>query len=62
MAALGLSVGAGDYSALLYAPLAFACWLSPVIGIFYAQFGLFSLKAEPEKAEAVNAAAAETQS
>lgn len=53
MAALGLSVGAGDYSALLYAPLAFACWLSPVIGIFYAQFGLFSLKAEPEKAEAV---------
>lgn len=46
MAALGLTVVEGDYSVLLYAPLAFACWLSPVIGILYAQFGLFSLKAE----------------
>ncbi len=62
MGALGLSVGAGDYSALLYAPLAFACWLSPVIGIFYAQFGLFSLKAEPKKAEAGASAALSAQS
>ncbi|MBB1485105.1 Na+/H+ antiporter NhaC [Oceanospirillum sediminis] len=46
MGALGLSVASGDYSALLYAPLAFACWLSPVIGIFYAQLGLFSPRAE----------------
>lgn len=46
MAALGLTVTAGDYSALLYAPLAFACWLSPLIGIIYAQTGWFSKKAE----------------
>ena len=46
MGALGLTVTAGDYSALLYAPLAFACWLSPLIGIIYAQTGWFSKKAE----------------
>lgn len=45
MGTLGLTVASGDYSALMYAPLAFACWLSPVIGIIYAQLGLFSIKA-----------------
>ncbi|WP_372598247.1 Na+/H+ antiporter NhaC [Amphritea sp.] len=50
MGALGLTVAAGDYSNLLYAPLAFACWLSPVIGIFYAQVGLFSKKVTPDAA------------
>ncbi|WP_374982145.1 Na+/H+ antiporter NhaC family protein [Vibrio diabolicus] len=39
MGTLGLIVAPGDYSALLYAPLAFACWLSPAIGILYAQTG-----------------------
>lgn len=46
---LGLTIGDGDLSALLYIPLSFACWLSPLFGILYAQFGLFSLKADPEK-------------
>jgi NhaC family Na+:H+ antiporter len=43
--ALGLSVSGGDLTNLLYIPLAFACWLSPVIGIFYAFTGMFSPKA-----------------
>lgn len=46
MGALGLTVAGGDYTNLLYIPLAFACWLSPVIGILYAQMGWFSKKAE----------------
>jgi NhaC family Na+:H+ antiporter len=45
IAALGLSIGDGDFTNLLYIPLAFACWLSPVIGIFYAYTGMFSPKA-----------------
>lgn len=48
MGALGLSVTAGDFSQLLYIPLAFACWLSPLIGILYAQLGWFSRKAESD--------------
>lgn len=50
--ALGLSVASGDYSDLLYAPLAFACWLSPAIGILYAQMGWFSERAEVAQPEA----------
>jgi len=42
---LGLGIGEGNVENLLYIPLAFACWLSPLIGIFYAQTGLFSPKA-----------------
>lgn len=49
---LGLTVVSGDYSNLLYAPLAFACWLSPVIGILYAQTGWFSKRAEDDQADA----------
>nr|WP_280806729.1 hypothetical protein [Vibrio mytili] len=48
MGTLGLIVAPGDYSALLYAPLAFACWLSPAIGILYAQTGWFSKRVEQE--------------
>ncbi len=48
MGTLGLTAVSGDYTALLYIPLAFACWLSPVIGIIYAQTGWFSKKAEEE--------------
>ena len=60
---LGLSVASGDYSNLLYAPLAFACWLSPAIGILYAQTGWFSKRAESEPATAAEPAplAANTQ-
>ncbi|GHA22395.1 Na+/H+ antiporter NhaC [Oceanisphaera arctica] len=44
--ALGLTVVDGDFSALLYAPLAFACWLSPMLGILYAQMGWFCKRVE----------------
>ena len=56
MGALGLSVTSGDYSALLYIPLAFACWLSPVIGILYAQTGWFCKTAETEEELGQNSA------
>jgi len=49
MGALGLTLTAGDYSALLYIPLSFACWLSPVIGIIYAQTGWFCKQAEVDQ-------------
>lgn len=44
--ALGLNISDGDLTNLLYIPLAFACWLSPLIGIFYAFTGRFSPKAD----------------
>ena len=43
--ALGLGVADGNFENLLYIPLAFACWMSPVIGIIYAYLGWFSPKA-----------------
>jgi NhaC family Na+:H+ antiporter len=46
--ALALGIGDGNFENLLYIPLAFACWLSPVIGIIYAWTGLFSPKATDE--------------
>lgn len=49
ISALGLAIGDGSLENLLYIPLAIACWLSPVIGIFYAQTGLFSPKATDEE-------------
>jgi NhaC family Na+:H+ antiporter len=39
---------------MLYAPLAFACWLSPAIGIIYAQTGWFSKRAESDDADPQN--------
>ncbi len=45
ISALGLHIGEGHMENLLYIPLAFACWLAPCIGIFYASFGFFSPKA-----------------
>ncbi len=47
--ALGLGVADGNFQNLLYIPLAFACWLSPCIGVFYAMTGLFSPKATEEE-------------
>jgi NhaC family Na+:H+ antiporter len=47
--ALGLGIGEGNLENLLYIPLAFACWLSPVIGIIYAYLGWFSPKATEEE-------------
>lgn len=49
ISALGLEFSQGNMSALLYIPLAFACWLAPVLGIFYAITGLFSPKATKEE-------------
>jgi NhaC family Na+:H+ antiporter len=45
ISALGLGVMNGNLKNLLYVPLAFACWLSPLIGILYAMLGIFSPKA-----------------
>ena len=42
--ALGLGISDGNVENLLYIPLAFACWLSPVIGLCYAALGRFSPK------------------
>ena len=42
--ALGLGIADGQIENLLYIPLAFACWLSPVIGLLYASLGWFSPK------------------
>ncbi|WP_299360506.1 Na+/H+ antiporter NhaC [uncultured Paracoccus sp.] len=46
---LGLGVMSGDLGDLMYIPLSFACWLSPVLGIFYAITGLFSPRATDEE-------------
>jgi NhaC family Na+:H+ antiporter len=45
ISALGLGIADGQIENLMYIPLAFACWLSPVIGIIYAYTGLFSPRA-----------------
>ncbi|MDH3923019.1 MAG: Na+/H+ antiporter NhaC [Xanthomonadales bacterium] len=42
--ALGLGIAEGNTENLLYIPLAFACWLSPVFGLVYAWLGIFSPK------------------
>ncbi|NRA52691.1 MAG: Na+/H+ antiporter NhaC [Gammaproteobacteria bacterium] len=41
---LGLGIAEGNIENLLYIPLAFACWLSPIIGLIYAALGRFSPK------------------
>jgi NhaC family Na+:H+ antiporter len=47
--ALGLGIAEGNLENLLYIPLAFACWISPIIGIFYAHMGWFSPKATEQE-------------
>lgn len=44
--ALGLGIFDGQFINLLYIPLAILCWASPLIGMVYAGFGIFSLKAD----------------
>ena len=52
IAALALGISEGNTLNLLYIPLAFACWLSPLIGISYAVAGVFSPRAsDAERAE-----------
>ena len=45
---LSLNIGENPIN-LLYIPLAFACWLSPIIGVSYAIFGIFSPKASDQE-------------
>lgn len=50
--ALGLGISSGNLENLLYIPLSFACWMTPIIGIVYAWTGLFSPAAgEAERAD-----------
>ncbi|MDE1461287.1 Na+/H+ antiporter NhaC family protein [Spartinivicinus poritis] len=49
--ALRLGITADNLENLLYMPLAFACWLSPIIRITYAYLGIFSPK---ESSQPVN--------
>lgn len=49
ISALGLGVADGNLQNLMYIPLSFACWMSPVIGIFYAWTGMFQLTASEEE-------------
>ncbi len=43
--ALGLGISGGSLENLLYIPLSFACWMTPITGIIYAWTGLFSPRA-----------------
>ncbi|EKF19368.1 Na+/H+ antiporter NhaC [Nitratireductor pacificus] len=52
ISALALGISEGQVENLLYIPLAFACWLSPLIGLIYARAGLFSPRATPEEMQA----------
>lgn len=49
---LGLGVYSGNPTDLLYIPLAFACWLSPLIGTLYGWTGWFSPLAGDQEKEA----------
>ena len=49
ISALGLGIGAGNLENLLYIPMSFACWMTPIIGILYAWTGLFSPRASDEE-------------
>lgn len=49
ISALALGISDGHLENLLYIPLAFACWLSPVLGIIYANLGVFSPRASEEE-------------
>lgn len=48
--ALGLGIAEGNTINLLYIPLAFACWMSPLIGMAYGYLGWFSPRLSAEEA------------
>ncbi|MFM2485989.1 Na+/H+ antiporter NhaC [Celerinatantimonas yamalensis] len=52
ISALGLGISQGHFENLLYIPLSFACWLSPLTGILFANLGIFSPKATREERKA----------
>lgn len=52
ISSLGLVVGDGSWESLLYIPLAFACWLSPLLGLLYTLLGRFIVPAsDAERAD-----------
>ncbi|MHC9036441.1 Na+/H+ antiporter NhaC family protein, partial [Cobetia marina] len=52
ISSLGLITSGGSLEGLLYIPLAFACWLSPLIGLLYTLAGRFIVRADDaERAE-----------
>jgi NhaC family Na+:H+ antiporter len=52
ISALGLGIADGNLENLLYIPLAFACWVSPLLGIAYANLGWFSPRASEAECQA----------
>jgi NhaC family Na+:H+ antiporter len=52
ISALGLGIADGNLENLLYIPLAFACWVSPLLGIAYANLGWFSPRASNAERQA----------
>lgn len=46
ISSLGLAVSGASMEGLLYIPLAFACWLSPLLGLLYTLGGRFIVKAD----------------
>lgn len=48
---LGLGISEGNTENLLYIPLSFGCWLSPLLGMIFPIFGLFSKKATKTEIE-----------
>jgi NhaC family Na+:H+ antiporter len=57
---LGLGIASGNLENLLYIPLAIGCWLSPLIGMIFPVFGLFSKKATPEEIKEYRTVGSET--
>ncbi|MFT4789081.1 MAG: NhaC family Na+:H+ antiporter [Paraglaciecola sp.] len=58
---LGLGIGEGNIENLLYIPFAFACWLSPLIGLIYAATGRFSPKLSHAEQEQENTETEQTE-
>lgn len=48
---LGLTFTDGNQQNLLYIPMSFGCWISPLLGVCYAWLGWFSPRREPDSDE-----------
>ena len=49
VSSLGLMAGGAGMEGLLYIPLAFACWLSPLLGLLYTLLGRFIIRADDDE-------------
>ena len=47
--ALGLGIAEGNIENLLYIPLAFACWISPLLSVVFAATNKFTLPLEADQ-------------